>query len=269
MFAAGTRFAKERLWHVEITFAQPVEGPLIIGDGRYLGLGLMEPVVGQHVFIFRLPIEPAVAVSDRSALLSAVRRALMSLSPHSDGSVPRLFSGHETDGAPAQSGRHEHVFLAAADLDGDGCIDRLIVAAPWVCDPSARSGSGDQVLFDRVVGSLATVRAGRLGVVPLQTSPDEVRFTGPAPYWESHTEYRPTRYPRRGEEPITTLVRDVFAECDRRGLPRPEPQVLTLTAGPRGGVAARVGLRFAVAVKGPIMLGRDSHRGGGLFLAAT
>src|SRR5262249_37316688 len=38
------RFTKERLWHVEIGFGRPVPGPLLIGDGRYLGLGLMAPV---------------------------------------------------------------------------------------------------------------------------------------------------------------------------------------------------------------------------------
>lgn len=43
-FAPGTRFAKERLWHVEILFAEPISGPLVIGDGRYFGLGLMAPV---------------------------------------------------------------------------------------------------------------------------------------------------------------------------------------------------------------------------------
>lgn len=43
-FAVGTRFRKERLWHVEIVFAGTVEGPILIGDGRFLGLGLMAPV---------------------------------------------------------------------------------------------------------------------------------------------------------------------------------------------------------------------------------
>lgn len=42
-FADKTRFAKERLWHVEATFATPVSGPLVIGDGRFLGLGVMSP----------------------------------------------------------------------------------------------------------------------------------------------------------------------------------------------------------------------------------
>ena len=43
-FAPGTRFPPSKLWHVEIAFAAPLHGPLIIGDGRYLGLGLMAPI---------------------------------------------------------------------------------------------------------------------------------------------------------------------------------------------------------------------------------
>jgi CRISPR-associated protein Csb2 len=42
-FAPSTRFPKERLWHVAITFADPVQGPLVLGDGRFLGLGLFAP----------------------------------------------------------------------------------------------------------------------------------------------------------------------------------------------------------------------------------
>ena len=42
-FAPGTRFAKERLWHVAITFAEPIQGPLVLGDGRFLGLGVFAP----------------------------------------------------------------------------------------------------------------------------------------------------------------------------------------------------------------------------------
>jgi CRISPR-associated protein Csb2 len=43
-FAEGTRFSKHRLWHVEIAFSDEISGPLTIGDGRFLGLGLMAPV---------------------------------------------------------------------------------------------------------------------------------------------------------------------------------------------------------------------------------
>ncbi len=43
-FSIGTEFAKEQLWHVEIAFKEPVDGPLLIGNGRFLGLGVMAPV---------------------------------------------------------------------------------------------------------------------------------------------------------------------------------------------------------------------------------
>ena len=33
-----------RLVHASVTFEQPVEGPLVLGAGRYLGLGLMRPI---------------------------------------------------------------------------------------------------------------------------------------------------------------------------------------------------------------------------------
>jgi CRISPR-associated protein Csb2 len=43
-FAAGTRFSKHQLWHIKITFSEPISGPLVIGDGRFLGLGVLTPV---------------------------------------------------------------------------------------------------------------------------------------------------------------------------------------------------------------------------------
>jgi len=45
LFAEGTRFPRHRLWHVAITFTTDVAGPLVIGDGRFLGLGVMAPVL--------------------------------------------------------------------------------------------------------------------------------------------------------------------------------------------------------------------------------
>jgi len=46
-FARGSEAHKERLWHVKVTFMEPVEGPLVVGDGQLVGLGLMAPVRGQ------------------------------------------------------------------------------------------------------------------------------------------------------------------------------------------------------------------------------
>ncbi len=135
-FAAPPRFAKERLWHVEIAFAEPLSGPLILGDGRYLGLGLMAPAVEarRDVLVFGLARDARIANADRTELLQAVRRALMALARRDDGSVSPLFSGHETDGAKAGSGHHRHIFLAAVDRDRDGFVDEVVIAAPWACD---------------------------------------------------------------------------------------------------------------------------------------
>ena len=104
-FANDRRFSKHRLWHVEIAFAEPRAGPVVIGDGRYLGLGLMAPAkdaLRDHM-VCSLSPELPVAAADAPALLHAVRRALMALSRDGEGKVPRLFSGHEADGAPARS----------------------------------------------------------------------------------------------------------------------------------------------------------------------
>lgn len=273
-FADGSRFFKHVLWHVKLRFREAISGPMVIGDGRFCGLGLMEPVTDScDVFVFNLGPTCRVAFEDQHALVRSLRRALMALSRDDNGHVPRLFSGHERAGAPARSGKHEHAFLAADDADGDGRIDRLIVAAPWSCDRTAEGSRDDRACFERVVTTLTHVRAGRLGVLtlgPAFAPADCDPLVGPARVWESRTSYRPTRHAGRGKALDAAVVRDVIAECERRSLPRPVVELLELSVGPNGGgLAARIRLRFAVAVEGPIMLGRDSHRGGGLFASWT
>ena len=273
-FAAGTRFSKRRLWHAEIAFSTRCVGPLMIGDGRYVGLGLLAPVSDcwRDEIVFPVQPETSVTIADSEAFLHAVRRALMALARNSKGAVPLLFSGHEPDGSPASLGRHEHVFLAVDDADSDGRIGQLIVAAPWACDRSGGAPrQSDRADFDRVVSSLREVRAGKLGIITLgnpRTLAANGPVFGPAQTWESRTSYRPTRHASRGKNRTAAVIQDVIVECKRRGLPRPEVEVLEVNSGPRGGsLAARVRLRFAVAVVGPIMLGRDSHMGGGMFTA--
>ena len=260
-FAYGTRFAKERLWHVEITLPKPLRGPLVIGDGRYLGLGVMAALKDalRDVVSFGIAPQANIAVADGPALMHAVRRALMSLARDGNARVPRLFSGHEDDGGRAATGHHEHVFLAANDEDGDALIDRLVVAAPWACDRSgAPPTQRDRVLFDRVVSALAEVRAGRLGVVTFErpaelTSGDPL--IGPARVWQSRTHYRATRHAGRRKDPATALVRDVITECLRRGLLVPEVELLEFSAVPNGGgLLAQLRLRFAAAIYGPLLL---------------
>lgn len=269
-FAMPERFVARGLHHMEIVFAKPLCGPLVIGNGRYLGLGLMAPrkSASNDVLIFSIASETGIAIADTKLLLHAVRRALMALARDNNGDVPRLFSGHEREGSPARSGGHEHVFLAADDTNGDGRIDRLVVAAPWVCDRTTKGSREDSMRFDRVTATLTNVRAGRLGVLTLGPA-SALAFgdplLGPACMWTSRTSYRPTRHAGRGKDIGVAIVLDVIAECQRRGFPKPKVELLELNVGPNGGASARISLRFALAVEGPIMLGRDSHRGGGLF----
>ncbi|MCY4360682.1 MAG: type I-U CRISPR-associated protein Csb2 [Gammaproteobacteria bacterium] len=272
-FAVPERFAKRFMRHVEISFTRAVRGPVIIGNGRYLGLGLMAPEkdVSRDVLLFRIISDNNIATADTEPMLRAVRRALMAVSKDDKRRVPRLFSGHEREGSPARSGGHEHVFLAAEDANKDGQIDRLIVAAPWACDRTTKGNRNDRASFNNVATMLTQVRAGKLGVLTFGpacclTAGDPL--AGPARVWQSHTPYCPTRHAGRRKEPNTAVIRDIIIECERRGLPKPEVELLQFNAGPNGGsLSARMRLHFAVAVKGPLMLGRNSHSGGGLFSA--
>ncbi len=274
-FAMPERFVARGLHHVEIAFTQAVCGPLVIGNGRYLGLGLMAPRkdVSFDMLVFSIASETSIATADSVPLLCAVRRALMSLSKDDNGHVPRLFSGHEPDGMPAGAGGHEHVFLIADDADGDGRIDRLIVAAPWACDHTTKVNREDRACFDKVSRKLTNVRAGRLGIItlgPACTLAAGDPLIGPARVWDSRTPYHPTRHAGRGKDMDAAVVHDLISECERRRLPRPEVELLEFKAGPNGGnLAGHLRLRFAVAVEGPLLLGRDSHMGGGLFAAVN
>jgi CRISPR-associated protein Csb2 len=270
LFAAGTRFAKERLWHVRIEFAEPVEGPLSLGDGRYLGLGLLHPaaVTPRDIAVLKLPVGADIPGAQGSQLVLAARRALMSLARQPDGSVPLLFSGHEPQGDAARSGQHRHVFIAAIDSDNGSRVDSLLIVAPWVCDRTVRRDQRAGELFETVVANLRELRAGRLGKLNLTPVDPDQRLIGPAREWESRSDYRPTRHAGRGEEPAEALLVDVVTECRRRGIPAPKVELRTIMPGPRGGISARMRLRFAVALSGPLLLGRDSHAGGGLFVHA-
>ena len=246
-FANGTRFAKERLWHAEIAFGKPVVGPLIIGDGRYLGLGLMAPLqeAWRDALVFAVPEEANIGPADGHVLVRAARRALMALQRDVVGKLTRLFSGHEGNGGPAASGRHEHVFLAADDNDGDGRVDRLLVVAPWAADRAMRANWGQRKTFDEVASQLEIVRAGRLGVITLGPPFDFAGrdpLTGPARIWQSRTRYRATRHSGRNKDPAEAIERDVIEECLRRGLPRPEVSILEFSAVPNGGGLVEGGL---------------------------
>ena len=265
-FAAGTRFARRAMWHVELMFPTNVVGPLVLGDGRFVGLGLMAPIV-VHDDVVGFPIpRRSVAVGDASMLIRALRRALMSVARDERGGVDVLFSGHEADGQPDRSGRHAHVFLAA-DSDGDW-VSRLVVAAPWSVGRNMSPTLGQRRRFGHVVSKLTFLRAGRLGVVSLQAVPldEDDHMMHSAKTWRTTTPYLATRKVGQGEDANAVLVEDVAMECRRRGLPTPSWIRATVSqSGPGSSPMGELVMSFATPVRGPILLGRNSHRGGGLF----
>ncbi|MDO9047907.1 MAG: type I-U CRISPR-associated protein Csb2 [Methylobacter sp.] len=271
-FAHGKRFPATRLYHLEVTFNEPISGPILIGDGRYLGLGLMHPIqeLTEDVFLLQISSNNRPPIKDRMAFLNAVRRALMACARDLEGFPSRLFSGHEFDGAPARSGQHEHVFLAAEDSDDDGLLDKLLIVAPWRVDRHHCSRQETRTAFEQVSLKLEIVRAGRLGIFqfakPEQVLTDD-RLLQTSSSWRSTTSYEPTRYPKTIDEAPEKIEADIVIECLRRGLPKPNVEIISVQAGRRGGFRADARLLFSVAVSGPLMLGRESHKGGGLFYA--
>ncbi len=277
-FAAGTRFSKHRLWHVEIAFREPRRGPLVLGDGRYLGLGLMEPVADEALKIasFALHADSAPRMGARETVLTAVRRALMALDREMNGEpISRLFSGHEPDGRPAGTADegHRHVFLVAeADEQGDDApIRRIHVVRPDRGDRSVRLSGREKRRFDAVVAALHLVRASALGVlrlVALGEGDGAAPLFARARRWRSRTPYVSTRRPKKHADRQAFLEADIRAELRRRGLPEPtQVEIKNARSAPDGHLVAEVGLVFAVAVDGPILLGRLSHRGEGTFAA--
>lgn len=267
-FASGTRFAKERLWHVEIAFAQPVPGPLLIGDGRYLGLGLMAPV--RHtdgVFAFAI----THGLTDQAEPLNlarALRRAIMARVQEKLGNhdiLPIFFTGHALDGAPAQSGRHEHLAFLF-----DAPRKRLLIVAPHIL-ACHEAFSAESQHLRTLVGALEgfhELRAGRAGRVSLVSHSinieDDPLFAR-SKTWESLTPYRVTRHAKL-KDAAAALEADLLAECRRAGLPQPRVEVAKTFAKPGVGLFGLAKLRFHGATPGPVLLGRDRHFGGGLFV---
>jgi CRISPR-associated protein Csb2 len=269
-FAPGTRFAKERLWHVEIAFAKPILGPLQIGDGRYLGLGLMGRVrrtEGTFAFVI------ADGLTDKAeplALTRALRRAVMARAQAKIGeraTLPPFFTGHATDGAPSRTGQHEHLAFIF-----DAPRKRLLIVAPHILErrQASKLERGYLQTLEGALEDFRELRAGAAGKPALV--PGALDFSGDpllarSSLWESLTPYRVTRHAKLNDV-AAALEADLLTECLRAGLPRPMIEIVKAFGRPGEGLFGLVKLSFRVAVTGPILLGRDRHFGGGLFVAA-
>ncbi len=271
-FAHG-RFDAARLWHVEIEFDRLVAGPLVIGDGRFVGLGLLRPAGVREVAVWEVHgMRRVPRGAEVMEFLRHVRRALLAVSgaQSKDGRAPRIIAGHEEDGTPARSGSHEHVFLVFLPPDGDADRPRVAMIAPWLGDCS-REWSEKEVLdcsraMVRTAEAFQELQAGSFGRLRVRLQAGEGLpdvLVGPATAWRTR-DYRPTRH-MKARDRAEGIRQDVVRECVRRGLPEPaQVQVGCVSEGARP--RAEIVVKFATPVHGPILLGRGAHLGEGVFL---
>jgi CRISPR-associated protein Csb2 len=267
-FAPDTRFAKERLWHVEVALDAAQRGPLVIGDGRYLGLGLMEPAQRADG-VLAFAIEDGLAGCAEPAVLTrALRRAALARAQAALGDgrqLPLYITGHEADGGPSRrGGAHQHIAFAYEEAHR-----RLLILAPHALErrPPWPSEGRSWSLVQEAMRDLTELRAGAAGKLRLTCTSLDVASSAlfaPARHWESATPYRVLRH-RRLADAAAALAADVTEECRRLRLPRVVVEVLEARGVAGVGLTGRARLRFATAVAGPILIGRDRHFGGGLF----
>ncbi|MBK8482383.1 MAG: type I-U CRISPR-associated protein Cas5/Cas6 [Proteobacteria bacterium] len=267
-FAEGTRFEKERLWHVEIAFGVPIEGPLLLGDGRYLGLGLMAPardvVPGAYAFAITdgLAGEP-----EPLDVARALRRAVMARVQTTLGTGERLapfFSGHAEDGAPVRRSRSSHLSFA---FEPD--LRRLLILAPHIVERRAPTPQELDHLrpLDAALEGFCELRAGHAGVFslfPAAIGEVDDSLLGRSRVWKTITPYVVTRHGKGGAA-TEALAADVGAECRRLGLPAPRVESSNVRGAPGIGLRGHVTLLFERRVAGPLLLGRTRYLGGGLF----
>ena len=267
-FALGTRFTKQRLWHVELILDRAVPGPLVIGDGRFLGLGVMEPVQRQQG-VHALGVESGlVGAIEPTEISRALRRAVMARVQAVIGvstSLPAFFSGHEQDGSIAHSTRSPHLAFSFDPVES-----RLLIVAPHVLARRVATPQelGYLQILEAAVADFRELRAGSAGLLALRPSyfaPDSDPLFAPSRDWESITPYQVTRHAKRSNA-ADALSEDLCAECCRRGLPRPRVTAHGARGVPGVGLVGHARLTFEVAVDGPIILGKSRHLGGGLFV---
>jgi len=273
LFAEGTRFERDQLWHVEIAFRAPVEGPLVIGCGRFLGLGLMAPapdaVPGLHAFAI---VDGLAGAPESLNVARALRRAVMARVQAVIGERAHLapyFSGHDEDGGPLRRSRSSHLGFAFEPRSG-----LLLVLAPHVVERRASTERERRELRTldtalRGFRELRAGRAGRLALSPAGSGPGgNDAILGRSRVWASITAYVVTRH-AAGVGAAQALAANVREECRRVGLPDPRVESSNIRGEPGIGLAGDVRLTFRRAVRGPILLGRTRYFGGGLFLPAN
>ncbi|MGN6106865.1 MAG: type I-G CRISPR-associated protein Csb2 [Kofleriaceae bacterium] len=260
------RFSKHQLWHVEVAFAAPVEGPLLLGDGRFCGLGLLAPasdvVPGVHAFAINSGL---VGQPEALEISRALRRAVMARVQAVVGARARLvpfFSGHAEDGAPIRRVRSSHLAFTFEPESR-----RLLIIAPHVAERRmATTQELDHLrTLDAALEGFSELRAGAAGLLSLAPDSHEFLLVGRSRVWKTVTPYVVTRHAKGGVA-ADALISDVLAECRRLELPKPQIEPSNVHGQAGVGLTGDVRLTFEKSVEGPLLLGRSRYLGGGLFL---
>ncbi|TWT65089.1 type I-G CRISPR-associated protein Csb2 [Allorhodopirellula solitaria] len=265
-FAAGDRFSKHTLWHAQLEFEKPVSGPLLLGDGRFLGLGLLQPTAtSSGVLAFTIesglsskPDPVRLSRSLRNAVMARVRDVCKT------SDLPAYFSGHLKTGDPADSSRQPHLTYTF-----DPVRSRLLVLQPEMLDASIGRSNRHSKTLELALAQFAHLRAGRDGNLRLYPTGIDLA-SDPlfcrSPVWESLTPYSVNRHGKKTTAG-NLIKRDVLAECSRRGIPQPTIAIKNWTAVSGSGLQCMLRLEFKQAIAGPIILGKTRHHGGGVFTA--
>ena len=176
---------------------------------------------GVHAFV----VEGGLTLTSKpTELTRALRRAVMARVQEVLGArttLPTFFTGHESDGSPAQTERHSHLTFVF-----DPGLARLLVVPPHVVErraPTRTEGRHLRDLNTALVG-LRELRAGSAGCLILRATsirPDGDQLFAASRTWESVTPYQVTRHTKHVGA-TEALSADLRTECRRRGLPRPQ-----------------------------------------------
>jgi CRISPR-associated protein Csb2 len=255
-FAPG-RFGATALWHVRITFTTPQPGPMLLGNGRYLGLGLLRPVHRQvRWYAWRIQ-RGLSADANPLGVARALRRAVMARYQNAIvGPLPEWVSGHGSDGSRATG--HRHIYVVP-DLPRG----RLLLHVPQ------RLYGEERRRFEAAVLPLDDLRAGRDGrltLAPTTFDPEHDPLTNPASHWSTVSPYTVEHHRRLGSAREAVRA-DVLASLATHGHPAPARVEVTIVPGRR--LAAKIDLTFDHPVAGPMLLGRTAHKGGGVFVGTS
>jgi CRISPR-associated protein Csb2 len=296
----ASRHDPQRVWlagrprlHAEIVFEESQAGPILIGDGRFLGLGLFHAVRDEtpgrpEAARYRLAPNGRPRIERTVFIADVLRRALMA-----GGYPPQEFSGHDADGPLRADPAHAHAFFLPEDADGDGLIDHLTVYCRYGFSDIARDRLHQlrQLWWRGGRGSAGSdeVDVSLEAIAPPEAIPGLVPLVAPSRIWRSATPYFMPRFRKRSDVALdrAILVRDqVRREWRLRFPDAPLPEVKLLDGADEANIGRKIDfarserdriapdrrgslvrLQFPAPVTGPIALGRSAHFGLGLFVA--